>query len=260
MPKVPKKIADRISSGLKKFQPILGAAKDRDLNEADTCTIITDFLSEAMGYDKYSEITSEFAIRGTYCDLAILIEDKPHMLIEVKAAGLDLKENHIKQAADYAANQGLEWVCLTNGTVWKVFKIKFTKPIEREQFIDVNVLEMSNRAQDDIQKLYLLAREGIVASALSDYYTQRQALNRQTIAAVILSEPVVKIVRRELDRLAPEVKVPMSEVAEMLRGEVIKRDLVSGKEAEAEVKRIHRALKGGAKLRRTKKQEAAEPS
>jgi hypothetical protein len=33
---VPAKVASRIAAGLKKFQPILEAAKSRDVNESDT--------------------------------------------------------------------------------------------------------------------------------------------------------------------------------------------------------------------------------
>ena len=33
--------------------------------------IVADILSEIFGYDKYNEVTSEYAIKGTYCDLAI---------------------------------------------------------------------------------------------------------------------------------------------------------------------------------------------
>ena len=40
---------------------------------------------------------------------------KLHYLIEVKAIGSDLKENHVKQAVDYAANEGVDWVLLTTG-------------------------------------------------------------------------------------------------------------------------------------------------
>lgn len=75
-------------------------------------------MSEVFGYDKYAEITSEYTIKGTYCDLAIKLEGKLQMLVEVKAIGLDLKDAHLKQAVDYAANQGVEWVILTNGAVW----------------------------------------------------------------------------------------------------------------------------------------------
>src|SRR5262245_41150840 len=110
MAPVPARVADRIRSALKKYQPILAAAKQRDVNESDTVVIVTDVLQEVFGYDKYAEITSEHAIRCTYCDLAIKIDSKLSLLIEVKAIGLDLKDNHIKQAVDYAANQGCDWV------------------------------------------------------------------------------------------------------------------------------------------------------
>ena len=105
---IPSRVSDRLSSGLKRFQPILSSAKSRDVNESDTSMIVTDVLADVFGYDKYSEITRELCIRGTFCDLATRIEGKFQMLIEVKAIGLGLKDTHVKQAVDYAANQGIE--------------------------------------------------------------------------------------------------------------------------------------------------------
>jgi hypothetical protein len=55
---VPSKVGSRISSGLKRFQPILDAARARDANESDTVIIVMDLLHEILGYDKYGEITS----------------------------------------------------------------------------------------------------------------------------------------------------------------------------------------------------------
>ena len=71
MARVPKKVADRFATTVGAFQRVLADAKDRDVNESDTVTIITDILSDVLGYNKYSDITSEQAIRGTYCDLAV---------------------------------------------------------------------------------------------------------------------------------------------------------------------------------------------
>ena len=85
MAKIPTKVQERIVASLKRFQPILSSAKARDVGESDTVTIVTDMLAEVFGYDKYSEITSEHAIRGTYCDLATKIDGQLSMLIEVKA-------------------------------------------------------------------------------------------------------------------------------------------------------------------------------
>ena len=138
MAALPKKVHERLVAGIKQFQPILASARARDVNEADTVTIVKDMLAHVFGYDKYSELTSEFAIRGTYCDLATKIDGALATLIEVKAIGLELKDSHVKQAVDYAANQGVEWVMLTNGVYWRVYHVIFGKPIDHELIVDAD--------------------------------------------------------------------------------------------------------------------------
>ena len=63
MIKISAKTKERLVKGIKKFQPILTKAKQNDINESDTVTIITDMLCDILGYDKYENITSEFAIK-----------------------------------------------------------------------------------------------------------------------------------------------------------------------------------------------------
>lgn len=113
MSNIPRKVEERIKDVLKRFIPVLVSQRDRDVSEADTVTVVKDLLSDLFGFDKYAEVTSEHAIRGTYCDLAIKLDGKLRLLLEVKAIGLQLNEKHIKQAVDYATNQGLDWVVLT---------------------------------------------------------------------------------------------------------------------------------------------------
>ena len=72
---IPQKVQSRITEGLKKFQPIVESAKIRDVSESDTVVMLTGILSDILGYDKYLDITTELAIRGTYCDLALKIND-----------------------------------------------------------------------------------------------------------------------------------------------------------------------------------------
>ena len=55
------------------------------MSEADTVKLVMDLLEQVFGYDKYADVTSEHAIRGTYCDLAIKIDDKLVQLIEVQS-------------------------------------------------------------------------------------------------------------------------------------------------------------------------------
>lgn len=85
MANIPQKVSERLVAGIKKFKPVLTTAHENKDNESNTVIIITDMLSEIFGYAKYSEITSEIAIRGTFCDLATQIDKKIQSLIEAKA-------------------------------------------------------------------------------------------------------------------------------------------------------------------------------
>lgn len=229
---LPKRAHDRLLAGLKRYQPIFDAAKKRDVSESDTAVMIADFLAEVLGYAKYTEITTEFAIRGTYCDLAVKIDEKLCFLIEVKAIGVDLKESHVKQAVDYAANKGCEWVMLTNGVVWRVYKVGFGQPITNLLVTEVDLLKHPYRHEALVDCFGSISREGWAKEKISDYLEQMQATSRYTLAAVLLSEPVVTQVRREIRRLFPGVKVDLQFIEKQIRDEVLKREVVEGEAAD----------------------------
>jgi len=255
---IPKKIADRLSTGLKRFQPIIAAAKARDANESDTSMIVTDMMAELFGYDKYSEVTKELAIRGTYCDLATKIEGKFQMLIEVKAVGIDLKESHIKQAVDYAVNKGIEWVALTNANNWKVFKVIFSKPVDFEIVLDIDLLTLSFRNESHLESMFLLTRESMLKSGLYAYHDQIQATNKFYLGAIILSDSVVEAIRRELRRITPDVKVPIEDLRNVLIQDVLKREVIEGEKADIAKKKVHKVARKS--LRAKKENSASEPS
>lgn len=240
MANISTKVETRLISALKRFQPILNSAKSRDINESDTVVIISDLLNELFGFDKYSEVTSEYAIRGTYCDLAIKIKDKVQLLIEAKAIGLELKELFIKQAVDYAANQGVDWVILTNGDLWKVFKVIFGKPINQELFLEFKITELNPKK--DLEILYLLTKEGILKQELGEFYTQKQALNRFSIAALITSDSIVDTLRKTLRKIDSEIRVDADQIKTVILQEVLKREVIEGEKAEEAQKKINRAL------------------
>lgn len=257
MANVAKKVADRLAAGLKRYQPVLESARSRDVNESDTSMIVSDMLAEVFGFDKYTEITRELCIRGTYCDLAIRIDQKFQFLLEVKAVGVELKDPHIKQAVDYAANQGIEWVALTNGVEWKVFRVSFGKPIDKHLVVDINLLSLSPKNEDAIAKLFLLTRESIVKSALEEYHDQKQATNKFVLAAAILSDPVLEVVRRELRRMSPDLKVETEDLRSMVAQDVLKREVIEGEQADQARKKLSRAA---SRMLRIKKQEEEQAS
>jgi len=254
---IPKKVADRLATGLKRFKPVLEAAKDRDVNESDTSMIVTDMLAEIFGFDKYAEVTREYAIRGTYCDLATKIEGQLQTLIEVKAVGIGLRENHVKQAVDYAANQGVEWVILTNGVNWKVFSVSFSKPISADLVLELNIMEMSPSDEDAIEDLFLLSKEGIQRSGLDAYNDQLKVRNKFNLAALIMSDPILHTIRRELKRISPDVRISVEEIKAALGHEVIKREAIEGEKAAEAQRLVSRAANKALRQRRARGEEGA---
>ena len=238
MAAIPKKVAERLVAGIKRYQPILASAKARDVGEADTVTVIKDMLADVFGYDKYTDVTSEHAIRGTFCDLAIKVDGHLQTLIEVKAIGIDLKDAHVKQAIDYAANQGVDWVLLSNGVVWRVYHLIFAKPIDQELVLEIDFCALNPRLQSDIELLFLWCKEGWQKSVLGEYRTQRQALSRFVVGAMLQTDAVVDVVRRELRRLSPDVRIESQQILGVLVNEVIKREVLEGDKAVDARKKI----------------------
>jgi len=259
MQATPARVAERITATLKRFQPILTSAKARDVNEADTVVIVVDLLAELFGYDKYSEITREHSIKSTFCDLAVKIEGRLEFLIEVKAIGAELKDQHVKQAVDYAANQGVEWVALTNGAVWRVYRVSFAKPIDQQLVLDLDLLALNPKSHEHVDNLYLLTRESITKSGLLAYHDHKEATSRFFLAAVLLSDVVVETIRRELRRVSPDLRVSVDEIRHTLADEVIKRDAVEGPKAELARKRVVKSAGTMLRIRKAHEEGEEEP-
>jgi hypothetical protein len=226
---MPKKVETRLTDSLKKYKRIVANARKKDINESDTVTVIVDMFTEIFGYDKYSEITSEYAIRSTYCDLAIKIGKKLTLLVECKAIGKTLKEDFVRQAIDYGTKEGIPWVVLTNGDEWRVYKIIFKKqPVVKEEVFSFIITEMQAKDSDGIDKLYALSREGMSKSksAISDYYDHVSTVNKYMLGQLILEDSTISHIRRMLKKISPEIKVDNDKLAEMVTHEVIKRDVL----------------------------------
>ena len=237
---VPKRVADRLVRAVAKFKTVLQIAKDRDVNEADTVSVIMDMLAEVFGYDKYLEVTREFAIRGTFCDLAIKIDSKVEFLIEAKAIGLELKDNHLRQAIDYGANNGVSWIVLTNGIAWKAYKIRFEKPINYDLVCEFNFADLNPKDEEQLEKLFIICKEGLSKDAREEYLEKVQVVNRFVLGGIILGEEVVNVIRRELRKLSDGILVAPEEITKVLAAEVIKRDVLEGEEAARAQARIRR--------------------
>lgn len=251
---VSKRFLDRAKPALRRYQKVLTAAKARDVNEADTVTIVTDFMSDVLGYDKYEDLTGELAVRCTFCDLAVRRDGELQYLIEVKAIGRDLRENQLKQAVDYGANQGVEWVLLTNGAEWQAHRIRFEQPISSDLVFTANLIDDNTPTSELLERLYLISKEAGRVGEIDRYFKQREATSRYVLAQLLLAPKTVAFVRRQLRGLFQGVKVDEAALERILQEEVLKRDVLEGDKAVEASKRVRRATR---RRERVKAQEVA---
>lgn len=254
MARIPKRVSERLAKQTRRFQRILKTAKDRDINESDTVVIIADMLSSVFGFDKYTEITSEYSIRGTFCDLAVKIEGNVKYLIEVKAIGLDLKETHLRQAVGYGVQHGVQWVVLTNGVNWEIYRIKFERPVGHDLLCSFNILDLNPRKKDDQDLLFLLCKEGLTKAVIEEYHEHVMSVNKFIIGAILQSETGLKMVRRELKRVSPGIRVEIDEIQQIIQSDVLKRDILEGKSADQARARVKRAASRTLAKRKPKKE------
>lgn len=256
--KIPKRVQDRLVAGLRKYQPIVRRLRERDISEADTVTVIKDMLSDIFGYDKYNELTSEQQIRGTFCDLAIKAGDKIHYLAEVKAAGTTLADSHLRQAVNYGAHHGIEWVLLTNAITWKIYRIRFGQPISWDEVCCFDIDELSSRSQDDLAKIHMLSRECISTDALEAFHRQAQILNRHVIAELLQSDALLGSLRKEFRRLF-DMKPTIEELRGLVVNGVLKRDTLDGEGTASAKATLKKAASGAARrLAKAAKLESEE--
>jgi hypothetical protein len=250
---VPKRVIDRFNRTIGKFQQVLAVAKDRDVNESDTVAIIKDILAEVFGYNKYLELTGELAQRGTFCDIAIKLNNKVEYLIEAKAIGLDLKENHLRQAIEYGSVNGIPWVILTNGIIWQIYKIRFEKPVAHDRICQIDFANLDPKNEEHQERLFIVCKEGLVKDARENFHVKMQIVNKFLLGAFILNEEILNVLRREIRKFSEGVSVSSEDITKVLENEVLKRDVVEGEEALKAQSRVRRFY--GKAARRTRESE-----
>jgi len=238
-----KKVIERIVQQLKRYQGLLAEAKDRDISESDTVVIIADMLADVFGYKKYIEITTEYAIRGTYVDLAIKVGEEIRFLVEVKAVGAALKEAYVKQAIDYGANLGIEWVILSNGVAWQVYKIHFKQPVEKTLIYEIDLLKASYKNQQLLECLGNLSREGFTKSSMATFFQQQQITSKFALAAILTSPSMINAIKKEIKRLCPTAKMDEELLKTTLQNDVLKREVVESDEAKQASELLKKAIR-----------------
>lgn len=189
-----------ISKDLKKYIPIFQHAHEQNINEAETSLRIGKFLEDVLGYDVFQDITKEHTIKDRYVDYAIKANDKVIFFIEIKQAGIELKEKHIEQASNYAANAGVSWVALTNGCQWHLYHLTFDDGIQNDLVMSADLLTEDIKIASD--KISLLHKKSILKGEHEDYYSKIKALSPESILQSIFHENTLRMMRTHLKKMS----------------------------------------------------------
>lgn len=228
-PKWEEEARTSIRSALRKFAKPMKEIIARDANEGDTRLIVTDFLCDALGYDKFEDLTTEFAVRGEFADYGVRIEKQLVAFIEVKRATQQLNPRHLRQVETYAVKEGLQWILLTNGHVWQVYNVyaKTGQQVATHLVLELDLLgdEATSRK---IDALFYLHRAAMKRNLIEELWERKVATAPASLASVLLSEPVLDAVRKEIRRKSKYNPDP-AEIAKIIRQGVLRPDLIAEK-------------------------------
>jgi hypothetical protein len=211
---------DRVKAAIRRFSKPLAELAARDANEGDTRLLVTDFLCDALGYDKYADLTTEYQVKGEFADYGVRIDKELVAFIEVKRVATKLAAKHLRQVEMYAVNEGVEWVILTNGAVWQVYHLSGGLPVVVDLAFEANLLGEETVAQKANQ-LFYLTQESLKRRQVDELWKAKRATSPKSLADVLTSEVVADAIRKELRRRTGQ-NVEVKEIVRLLTETVVR--------------------------------------
>src|SRR5882724_4460022 len=165
---------ERMKAAIKKYSKPLSDLVARDANEGDTRLLVTDMLCDGFGFDKYSELTTEYRVKGEFADFGIRLDKDLLAFLEVKRVNTRLAPKHLRQVESYAVNEGVEWVILTSGVVWQGYYLTGGLPLIVDLALEVDLLG-EETLQQKANKLYYLTRESMKRRQMDSLWKAKRA-------------------------------------------------------------------------------------
>lgn len=210
MIKMPLSERRRISSVLGKYSEILKKLhkKGKKSTEDDLRIVLNDIFSDVLGYDKYSELSTEQRERCGRLDYAVKLTEGPNakkrdrldFVVEAKSIYTDLSQKYIDQTMSYCLTTGTRYFILTNGVNWKLFQVEKGKRGAKPESNLIHSFEVfSSSEQSLIEDFYILARHSYLAGNWSEVAAQKMAANQDDIFTIIRMPKVIKVIQKEIE-------------------------------------------------------------
>ncbi|MBQ1082385.1 MULTISPECIES: hypothetical protein [unclassified Nocardiopsis] len=223
-------VRGRVAAAVDRFAGPLADLAERDANDGDTRLLVADFFSVGLNFSKYQDLTTEYRTSGDSIDYAIVLDGELFAPVEVRRIGQDLDLRNIQMARRLAVEQGVDWVFLTNGRVWRVYHLRPAADGGAPQpvvVVDVDLLDEDSHDRN-VDGLFLLTRESVEHGRLDAMRRWREAAEAAPLSGALISDEVVAAVR---DRLRENAEHPGhvgedDEIRRVLAEEVVARGLL----------------------------------
>jgi len=218
---------NRIQDGLKKYSRIVAQARQRGMNERDTSDIVKAMLGDMLGYDPFFDVTAEASVRGPFADYAVLTDGCLRFLLSVKPIGVAPNPTQLLRLSGASRPTYADWVVLSNADIWSCYRLGIGPDRHPELIFRISLLD-SRSPDDKVSLFYLLSKEGVQQNALTLYWEQIRVMHPGRIAALLLSEEVINLLRRELYRRA-NYRVDRQTLYDILTRDVLRPEALAAR-------------------------------
>lgn len=207
---------DTIRSGFKSLHPRLVAMDLAEKSSEENVRIwVIDGLINALGYS-HDEVDTEVRTLGKRVDIALKKEGKIFMVIECKSVRTKLTNSVRDQAINYATSLSAPWAVITNGHLWRLYRIlpRPGRDPKLVEIFDVALLDADGVSDSDVESLYLLTARALFGGDTEKMSHLIACTTKRKILQALTSDRVVKAMRMELVesyKAANEVSVPLDD-------------------------------------------------
>lgn len=184
--------AESLKKALRDSVPQLEALLDQNSNEGDTRLVVNDILTSGLGYERFTELTTEYIVKNEYVDYVVRLDGNVKIVVEVKRVGRKLNVNDLKQAENYAIHSGIKWIVLTNGHVWRLYHLSIAEVPQTDLVFEVSILDDIAEARN---KLAYLCRASFIRGEIDTLWSETTAKSNNVVRDAILSDEAIKAIR-----------------------------------------------------------------
>lgn len=172
---------------------------DRKSSEEQVRIWCIDALRTALGYED-SDLDTEHRVMGGRVDIAVKCGDEVVLVIECKNIRSRLRSNAREQAGVYAATLSAPWAVLTNGDIWKLYRVvpQRGQSPRMDLVFDIALLDDDGISDLDAECLYLLTKRALKTGDTEREYHSVMSTSPKRMYNALFSDRVINAIRIQL--------------------------------------------------------------